>query len=162
MAAQNQHRLLDAGSRAPGFRLPLLAGGEATLTDLLSRGPVLLAFFKVTCPVCQLTFPFLERLHSAGTLAIYGISQNDDEDTREFNHQFGVTFPMLLDAEEGGFPVSNAFGISSVPTVFLIERDGTISRVIEGWRKKEIEWLGAKAGAVPFRQGENVPEWKAG
>ncbi|HEV3197331.1 MAG TPA: TlpA disulfide reductase family protein [Bryobacteraceae bacterium] len=162
MAAQKQHRLIETGSRAPDFRLPRLAGGEAVLTDLISDGPVLLAFFKVTCPVCQLTFPFLERLHSAGTLPIYGISQDDPEDTREFNRQFGVTLPMLLDDEEGGFPVSNAFGISSVPTMFLIERDGTISRVIEGWRKKEIEWLGSKAGAVPFRRGENVPEWKAG
>lgn len=162
MAARNQHRLLDAGSRAPDFRLPRLSGGEAALTDLISRGPVLLAFFKVTCPVCQLTFPFLERLHSAGTLPVYGISQNDDEDTREFNREFGLTLPMLRDDEEDGFAVSNAFGISSVPTVFLIERDGTISRVIEGWLKKEIEWLGAKAGVVPFRRGDNVPEWKAG
>jgi peroxiredoxin len=162
MAARKQHKLLDAGSRAPDFRLPSLAGGDVASIDFVSHGPVLLAFFKVTCPVCQLTFPFLERLHRAGTLTIYGISQNDHEDTREFNQQFGVTFPTLLDVEEGGFAVSDAFGISSVPTLFLIERDGTISRVIEGWRKKEIEWLGAKAGAVPFRRGENVPEWKAG
>jgi peroxiredoxin len=162
MAAQKQRRLLEAGSRAPDFRLPRLAGGDVTLTDLITHGPVLLAFFKVTCPVCQLTFPFLERLHSAGTLPIYGISQNDDEDTLEFNRQFGLTLPVLRDDEEGGFQVSNAFGISSVPTAFLIERDGTISRVIEGWRKKEIEWLGAKVGVVPFRRGDNVPEWKAG
>jgi peroxiredoxin len=123
---------------------------------------VLLAFFKVTCPVCQFALPFLERLHAAGTLAIYGISQNDGEDTREFNREFGITFPMLCDTEESGFPVSDAFGISSVPTLFLVERDGTISRAVEGWRKKEIEWLGEKAGVVPFRRGENVPEWKAG
>ena len=162
MAARHQHNLLDTGSRAPGFRLPRLAGGWATLNDLISNGPVLLAFFKVTCPVCQLTFPFLERLHLAGTLPIYGISQNDAEDTREFNREFGVTFPTLLDNEENGFAASNAFGISSVPTVFLIGRDGAISRVIEGWRKKEIEWLGAKTGVSPFRRGESVPEWKAG
>jgi peroxiredoxin len=162
MAARNQHELLDAGSRAPDFRLPRLEGGEAALTDLLTHGPVLLAFFKVTCPVCQFTFPFLDRLHRAGTLAIYGVSQNDDEDTREFNREFGVTFPTLLDGEDSGFLASNAFGISSVPTMFLIERDGTISRAIEGWRKKEIEWLGTKAGVVPFRQADNVPEWKAG
>jgi peroxiredoxin len=162
MAARNPHQLLDTGARAPEFRLPLVGGGEASLADLISHGPVLLTFFKVTCPICQLTFPFLERLHRAGTMPIYGVSQNDDEDSREFNREFGVTFPTLLDREEGGFRVSNAFGISSVPTMFLVERDGTIARVIEGWRKKEIEWLGAKVGAAPFRRGENVPEWKAG
>ena len=37
--------------------------------------------------------------------------------------------------------------------MFLIERDGTISRVIEGWNKAEIEWLGGIAGVAPFRAG---------
>ena len=162
MAAGKQPKLLDAGSHVPDVRLKLLSGGAATLREIAARGPVLLAFFKISCPVCQLTFPFLERLHAAGTLAVYGISQNDARDTREFNEDFGVTFPILLDHEAGGFPASNAFGISSVPTLFLVEPGGAISHVIEGWRKKEMEFLAAKAGAPVFRQGDNVPEWKAG
>jgi peroxiredoxin len=162
MAAGKQPKLLDAGASVPDLRLKLLSGGKATLREIATRGPALLAFFKISCPVCQLTFPFLERLHAAGTLAVYGISQNDARDTREFNEDFGVTFATLLDDEDSGFPASNAFGISSVPTLFLVERDGAISHVAEGWRKKEMEWLGAKAGATVFRQGDNVPEWKAG
>jgi peroxiredoxin len=164
MAARGQHRLLQRGSRAPDFRLPLLDGGETTLAGILARGPVLLAFFKTSCPVCQLTFPFLDRVHAAtlpGALQIYGVSQNDPEDTREFNQEFGVTFPTLLDSEESGFPVSNAYGISSVPTLFLVERGGAISQVVEGWQRKHIEGL-AGPGAALFRPGEYVPEWKAG
>jgi hypothetical protein len=46
--------------------------------------------------------------------------------------------------------------------MFLVERDGTISRVIEGWDKTEIQRLGAQAGINPFREGEAVPDWKAG
>src|SRR5687767_742422 len=84
MAARRQRKLIDPGSRAPEFRLARLDRGEATLSSLLVEGPVALAFFKVTCPVCQLTLPFLERIHAAG-LRIFGISQNDPEDTREFN-----------------------------------------------------------------------------
>jgi peroxiredoxin len=164
MAARGQHRLLQRGSRAPEFRLPLLGGGETTLAEILARGPVLLAFFKTSCPVCQLTFPFLDRVHAAatlpGTLQIYGVSQNDPEDTREFNQEFGVTFPTLLDTEESGFPASNNYGISSVPTLFLVERDRTVSQVIEGWQRKHIE--GLHGGAALFRPGEYVPEWKAG
>ena len=162
MAARGQHRLLDRRSRAPGFRLELLAGGETTLAGILAGGPALLAFFKISCPVCQLTFPFLERIHSAGALRIYGISQNGPGDTREFNQEFGVTFPILLDSEENGFPTSNDYGISSVPTLFLLERDGTIANVIEGWRKREMEALAAQTGGGLFRPGDYVPEWKAG
>jgi peroxiredoxin len=162
MAASRLPKLLSEGGRAPDVTFTRLDGGEVALRDLIADGPVLLAFFKVSCPVCQLTFPFLERLHRAGTLRIYGVSQNDEEDTREFNGRFGVTFPALLDREEDDFPASSAVGLSSVPTMFLIERDGKVSRVIEGWQKKPFEALGATAGAPLFRPGEYVPEMKAG
>jgi peroxiredoxin len=157
MAASKQPKILEAGSTAPEFRLARLDGATATLAEILSGGPALLAFFKISCPVCQLTLPYLERLHNSGTLRIFGISQNDESDTRDFNEDFGVTFPVLLDSEDEEFPASNAFGISSVPSLFLVERDGRVSRVIEGWRKTGIQELG-----IEFRPGDNVPEWKAG
>ncbi|MCX6627013.1 MAG: TlpA disulfide reductase family protein [Candidatus Solibacter sp.] len=162
MASRWQPPLRDSGSRAPGFRLSRLEGGEAALAELTAHGRVLLVFFKVSCPVCQLTLPFLERLHTPGTLAVCGISQNDAASTREFNSYFGVSFPMLLDAEDEDFPASNAYGISSVPSMFLVERDGVISRVIEGWNKMDMEALGAVAGMSLFLPEENVPAWKAG
>jgi peroxiredoxin len=162
MASRPQRQLIGTGARAPEFCLARLGAGEASLRDLIANGPILLAFFKISCPVCQLTFPFLDRIHSAGTLPIYGVSQNDEGDTLEFNRNFRITFPTLLDSQENGFPASNAFGISSVPTMFLIERDGTISRVIEGWQKAEIERLGGIAGVAPFQESDNVPQWKAG
>ena len=157
-----QRRLLEAGAKIADFRLQQLAGGEVASGEIFSQGPALLAFFKVNCPVCQLTFPYLERIHSPERLSVYGISQNGPEDTRDFQRTYGVTFPMLLDRESSGFRVSNAFGISSVPTLFLVERDGTVSRVIEGWRKSDIAALGIQAGVDPFRKGESVPEAKAG
>jgi peroxiredoxin len=166
MAARGQHRLLAPGTRAPDFRMELLSGGSATLAEVTGGGPVLLAFFKISCPICQLTFPFLQRIHDAindaGGIRVFGISQNDAGDTRDFNEEFGVTFPTLLDSEDDGFPASNDYGISSVPTMFLVSPGGTISHVIEGWRKKEMESLAGGGGAGLFRAGENVPEWKAG
>ena len=157
MAASRVPKLLSEGKRAPDLQFTRLEGGAVALRDLIEDGPVLLAFFKVSCPVCQYTFPFLERLHKAGTLRIYAVSQNDEEDTREFNSRFGVTFPTLLDREEDNFPASNAVGLASVPTLFLIERDGSVARVIEGWQKKPLQALGAT-----FPRGEFVPEMKAG
>ena len=155
-------KLVAVGEKVAGFRLARLGGGETSLEEMTAAGPALLAFFKVSCPVCQMTFPYLERIRTPGQLPVYGISQNGPEDTQSFNTRFGVTLPTLLDPEESGFPVSNAFGISSVPTLFLVERDGRIARVVEGWRKEEIAKLGAQVGINPFRQGDSVPEWKAG
>jgi len=156
MAASRKRALLDTGKPAPEFRLQKIPGGETSLAELLRDGPVLLTFFKVTCPVCQMTLPFLERLHSAGTTRVFGVSQNGPQDTSQFARHFGLTFPMLLDLEENGFTTSNDYGISSVPTMYWIEPDGKISGVIEGWVKADMERLGA------IRADDNVPAWKAG
>lgn len=162
MASPHHRDLLAAGARAVDFRLPRLDGGENSLTDILSRGPAVLAFYKVNCPVCQLTLPYLERIQASGRLPVFAISQNDAQDSRDFNRRFAVTMPTLLDTEESGFAVSNAFGISTVPTLFLVERDGAVARVVEGWQKSEIDKLGAQAGVNPFQEGDSVPDWKAG
>lgn len=162
MASRRQHSLPGVGTLAPGFRLSRLEGGEVTLAELVAAGPVLLVFYKISCPVCQMTMPYLDRLHRQGALPIYGISQNQPEDTREFNQQFGVSFPTLLDSEDADFPGSNAYGLSSVPTMFLVEPDGQLARVIEGWNKIDMSWLAARAGTPLFLPGDNVPAWRAG
>ncbi len=162
MSWGRSRKLVEAGQKAPEFRLNRLGGGSVSLQEIAASGPALLAFFKVSCPVCQLTFPFLEEIHSPGRLAVYGISQNDESDTRDFNHRFGVNFPTLLDSEGHGFQASNAYGISSVPTLFLVETDGTVSNVIEGWQKAEVQRLAGIAGTNPFEGSDHVPEWKAG
>ena len=72
MAARRQRQLSGIGTPAPGFRLARLEGGEVTLAELSAEARVLLVFFKISCPVCQLTAPFLERLHASGGLAVYG------------------------------------------------------------------------------------------
>jgi peroxiredoxin len=133
--------LLRPGSPAPLHTLPPIAEER-----------VLLAFFKISCPVCQMTLPYLNRVSG---LPVYGVSQNDPEDTREFAETYRLNFPMLHDPEEADFPASNAFGITHVPTLFLV-KGGRIDRVIEGWDKKDMEALGA------VRAGDNVPAFKAG
>jgi peroxiredoxin len=162
MAPWNRKKLAQAGARAPGFRLPLLTGGEAALGELIADGPALLAFFKVSCPVCQLTLPFLERIHAAGGLRVYGVSQDDPADTADFAGRYGLSFPMLLDPEEQDYPAGNAFGISSVPSLFLVAANGTISSVSEGWSRRDVEELGRAAGVAVIRESDDVPAWKAG
>ena len=152
--------MLEVGARAPEFKLRSLKGDTVTLRDVLPTAPALLVFFKITCPVCQLTLPFLDRI-SAG-LRVFGISQDDAEDTEEFNRRYGVTFPTLLDTYEGGYEASNAYGISTVPSLFLVERDGTISWTLTGFARSELSGLGARFGIQTFRDGEYAPEWKAG
>jgi peroxiredoxin len=151
-----------AGAQAPGFRLPGLDGSTRSLQDILAGGPALLAFYKISCPVCQLTAPFLERLAVNSTIQVIGISQDAAGPTHGFTQRFGLTFPNLLDSSEEGYAASNAYGITSVPSLFLVERNGILTRSFQGFSKRDFEEIGARAGASPFGPEDHVPEWKAG
>ena len=151
-----------AGTKAPGFDLTGLDGAPHSLDEFLKRGPALVVFYKISCPVCQLTAPYLERLAPSESLQVIGISQDDAESTRQFNHRFGVTFPTLVDPDAKDYPVSNAYGISSVPSLFVVEPGGEISTAFNGFSKRDLEALGQRAGVEMFKAADNVPEWKAG
>jgi peroxiredoxin len=162
---------LATGKKAPDFSLPTLDGRNFTLADELARGPVVLAFFKVSCPTCQYTFPFLERLYKAyrsSGVTMVGISQNDAKETAAFVKQSGVTFPVLLD-EIGRYPVSNAYGLTNVPTVYWVAQDSEIEVSSVGWLKADFEQINRKlaqsektAPALVFKPGEDVRDFRAG
>jgi peroxiredoxin len=162
---------LATGKKAPDFSLGTLDGHNFALADELARGAVVLAFFKVSCPTCQYTFPFLERLYKAyrnSGVTMVGISQNDAKETAAFVKEFGITFPVLLD-EIGRYPVSNAYGLTNVPTVFWVAQDGEIEVSSVGWVKTDFEQLNRKlaesgkaAPAVVFKPGEDIRDFRAG
>jgi peroxiredoxin len=49
---------LASGTKAPEFDLKTLEGKRFSFADELTHGPVVLAFFKVSCPTCQYALPF--------------------------------------------------------------------------------------------------------
>ncbi len=156
--------MLPVGSHAPEFQLPELGGAQRTLGGILANGPALVAFFKVSCPVCQYTFPFLERLHQGakpGGVQMVAISQDEAGATGQFCREYGVTFTTLLD-DPASYAVSNAFSIANVPSLFLIEADGTVSAGETGFSKRILETAGARAGVAAFLPGEKVPESRPG
>src|SRR5258708_3214532 len=117
----------EAGSRAPSFKLKSMDGSTQSLEGILAKGPALFAFFKISCPVCQLALPYLERLGGSSSLQIVAISQDDEAATSGFRQRFGITLPTLLDQSKEGYPASNAYGLTSVPSLFLVEKTGEIA-----------------------------------
>jgi peroxiredoxin len=162
---------LTVGRKAPDFELRAMDGKRFVLRDELAQGPLVLAFLKVSCPTCQYAFPFLERLERAyghQGVRIIGISQNDPKETANFTKEFGVTFPVLLD-ETKTYRVSNAYGLTNVPTIFWIATDGEIEVSSVGWVKAdfaEINRKMAEFGKTPpaavFQPGEDVRDFRAG
>ncbi len=161
---------LTAGTAAPEINLRSTRGKKLLLAEALKRGPVVVAFFKISCPVCQFTLPYLERIYKAypgSRVAIVGVSQDEQHFTEEFAGEYGISFPLLLDPLDR-YPASNAYEITHVPSIFLIN-DGAVKLSIVGWDKRDMETLNAevaRASGVPiqplFRKGEDAPASKAG
>jgi peroxiredoxin len=131
---------------------------------------VVLTFLKISCPVCQFTLPYVQRIADrfAGKgVSVVEISQDDVRDTKEFNQEYGIKFPTLIDGS--GYPVSNAYGLTNVPTIFLIAPDGKVKIECMGFDKAALEKIAKelaqheKISAAPlFRPDEVVPAYKPG
>jgi peroxiredoxin len=154
-------RQLAAGTQAPEFELNDTNGQRYRLSTALESGPVVLVFFKVSCPTCQFMFPHIQRIFASvgkdRQAQLWGVSQDDAVDTLRFARHYGVTFAMLIDSYP--YDVSNAYGIVSVPTVFLIERDGTISYSDNGFSKASLNRI---AGFEMYQAGDGLPATRPG
>lgn len=164
---------LEPGTAAPEFSLPDHKGQVHSLSEGLAKGPVLLVFFKVSCPTCQYALPFFGRLHKRladAPVTLWAVSQNSIDHTNAFGREFGVeTLPVLFDPDEEAYPVSNVYGITNVPTAFLIEPDGSIALTSVGWSKDETAAIARRLGEaaaepslVLFAPQENVLAFRPG
>ena len=161
---------LSPGTRAPDIMLTRDDDMPFILHELTHDNPVVLAFFKVSCPTCQLTFPYLERLYrrmEREGAELIGISQDAAPEVKAFRQQFGITFPIALDAPR--YTASRAYDVRNVPTIYIVETDGLIARCSVGFVKKELEqlnqyWAEAKDWlARPlFEPSDNAPEMRPG
>ena len=161
---------LSPGKIAPTFQLATTTGEHLSLQEALAGGPVLLAFFKVSCPTCQFTFPFLQRLYQQlreQGVQTWGIVQDKAQDGARFADTFGVAFPILID--DSPYKVSRAYGLTHVPSLFLVKPDGRIETSSEGFCKADLlaiqRSLAQLLSATPpalFFPNEKIPEFKPG
>ena len=153
--------MLEPGSKAPSFELKSLEGATESLAGILKQGPAVFVFFKTSCPTCQFTMPYVQRL-SSGAMRVFGISQDDAAATQRFMKQFGLQLPVLLDTSKDRYPASNGFKIDHVPSFFALAAGGTVEKSFTGFIKAALEELGTQAGVTVFRAGELVPAIKPG
>jgi thiol-disulfide isomerase/thioredoxin len=124
------------GHPAPPFSLPVVAGEGAAERDRVSlealRGQVvLLDFWASWCPACRASIPILSRIaarYRDRGLVTLGINVEADR-TPEFvaraHRALGAGFPSLHDAS---WSVQRAYGIRSLPTIVVLDRQGVVRR----------------------------------
>lgn len=156
------------GEVVPDFTLPdYTYSTQYRLAEAMKQGPTLVTFFKRSCAVSRMTLPFVERLHQRyPAVQVLGISQDDQDDAAFIVDQSALSFPVLLDTD---WRVSIAYDLVTVPTIFLLDTNGTVKRVNYGWQKANMEALAADVaqdvGAEPvplFTDADKVPAFKPG
>jgi len=114
---------LEVGSAAPSIPGVSLRGG-----------PVGLFFYKVTCPTCQLAAPTMSAFERAYPGRVVGIGQDPPEALEGFAAEYAMSIRSVPDLPP--YDVSNAYGIVSVPTLFLVDGGGVVRDVVGAWDRE--------------------------
>ncbi|MBT3313613.1 MAG: TlpA family protein disulfide reductase [Anaerolineae bacterium] len=123
-----------AGFLAPDFTLETLEGESITLSDLRGKA-VLLNFWATWCPPCRAEMPAFQQAYADYAdqdfviVAVNAIQQDNLAAINEFQAEFGLSFPIVLDNDAN---VSRAYQVRSLPTSFFIDKKGVISEVVIG------------------------------
>ena len=142
-----------AESKAPDFALKNLKGEEVRLSQLLTKGPVIVDFWATWCKPCIKAFPDLQEIldgYRACGLEVLAISVDGPRSSSRVKSLIaskGNTFEVLLDPAQR---VARKFHVTSVPRTVLIDTDGTIAYAVTGYRPTNHEQLAvAVSGLFP-------------
>ena len=131
---------IDEKLTAPSFALKDLNGKEVKLED--HRGKIVfLNFWATWCQPCRTEMPSLEKLYTefrGRDFTIFAVDlQEWIKGVRAFKEKFKLNFPILLDSDGR---VGSKYGVISIPTTYLIDREGYVIGGALGprdWASKE-------------------------
>ena len=145
----------------PGSAAPPIDGAG------VGEGALALFFYKVTCPVCQMTAPRTARFQEAYPGRIIGVGQDPDSKLAAFADEHAMGFGSVSDPAP--YPASDAYGIEVVPTLFVVDASGRVVEAVESWDREGYnrasraladltgdpyaEISNASDGLPPFRPG---------
>ena len=134
---------VEVGDPAPDFTLPAIedSGTEITLSDL--RGKVVYVdFWASWCAPCLLSLPLYNDIYNKYSdqgLEVVGINiDNPIEDGLDFLLDTPLDFKIPADPDG---ETSTLYDVYGMPTSFLIDRDGVVRMVHEGFRNGDIELI---------------------
>lgn len=144
-----------ASADAPRFQLTTLDGQQVSLASL--RGKVVLVNFWATwCPPCRIEMPGFQRVYEAKRdrgFTIIGISTDaiGSRAVADFVRERGITYPIAMAT---GAVMQEFGGARTLPTSFLIDREGRIRNEVKGifasvTLEQAVDRLLAEAPAAP-------------
>jgi thiol-disulfide isomerase/thioredoxin len=126
------HGAAKKGTPAPPFNVTTSSGQRVSLANY--RGHVLLLdFFATWCAPCREAVPNLAALNrklGKQGLQVLGLAINDGEkELKEFAAEMKLNYPVALGSED----LASDYGVSSIPTLVLIDRKGAVVEKFRGF-----------------------------
>jgi thiol-disulfide isomerase/thioredoxin len=133
---------VQTGQKAPAVAGARLDGqGQLSLAQLKGK-VVYLDFWASWCKPCALSLPALDGFRKefpSKDFAVLAVNVDHDPAlAKAFLSRRPVGYPSLFDPK-GDLPVR--FGVETMPTSFLIDREGVIRQVHRGFRKEDVPEL---------------------
>ena len=135
----------EVGQPAPQFTLPTLKTDSPIALKQFAGKVVYLDFWASWCAPCKTSFPLLNKLHTK--LKEQGfevVAVNLDENKllgEKFLQEVPVDFTVLRD-EKGEW--ADKYVVESMPTSFIIDKNGVVQKIHHGFSSDDIKELEAK------------------
>lgn len=130
-------------------------------------GPVGLFFYKVTCPTCQMAASPTGRFERSFPGRVVGIGQDPEPDLTRFTHEYELGIRSLEDAPP--YPISDAYAVESVPTLFLVGNDGHVLDSVGAWDRDGFNRVASRLAdltggesVVVSTPDDGLPDFKPG
>ena len=128
-----------AHPEAPDFTLKDLDGNDLKLSDYRGK-VVVLDFWATWCPPCRKGIPdFVEMQEKYGEdkFVIIGINLDQGKESEvlpmvtEFSEKYKINYPVVMHNQEVVYAYG---GIRSIPTTFVLDKEGKVRQGVQGWR----------------------------
>jgi peroxiredoxin len=127
------------------LQLSDLSGKPCHTGQARGKGWLLLVFFDTTSPASLELMPYIQKIADAykesGKLTVWGISQNNEAETRAFADANGIKIPLLVDYDRYAAMV---YGLTTVPTLYLANNAGIVQRKSAGFHPNALNDVSAK------------------
>lgn len=131
--------LLEAGSKAPDWKLPDAEGNEVSLSSLRGK-VVVIDFWASWCGPCKMALPYLQQLHDKykdKPVKVFSINCRErmgDAAARKYFKDHDLTYPQLFNGDSA----ANAYLVRGIPTMYVIGTDGKILHSERGFKSNLV------------------------